>query len=59
MSVIERIKGHLNAWRRIVLLSRRPDEEEFALLTRLTLIGFLLVGVIAYVIHLIYVMLVS
>ena len=59
MSVIERIKGHLNAWKRIVLLSRRPDEEEFALLTRLTLIGFLLVGVIAYVIHLIYVMLVS
>ena len=59
MSFIEKVKNHLNAWKRIVLLSRRPDEEEFSLLTRLTLIGFLLVGVIAYVIHLIYVMLVS
>ena len=59
MSFIEKVKNHLNAWKRIVLLSRRPDEEEFSLLTRLTLIGFLLVGVIAYIIHLIYVMLVS
>ena len=59
MNFIEKVKNHLNAWKRIVLLSRRPDEEEFSLLTRLTLIGFLLVGVIAYIIHLIYVMLVS
>ncbi|MGC9071994.1 MAG: protein translocase SEC61 complex subunit gamma [Acidilobus sp.] len=59
MGVKDRLQSHVAAWRRVVTLSRKPDDEEFSVLTRLTLLGFLLVGAIAYVIHLIYVLLVS
>ncbi len=59
MSLKDRLKSHIGSWKRILLLSRRPDDDEFALLTRLTLIGFLVVGALAYVIHLIYVLLVG
>ncbi|MFP3231556.1 MAG: protein translocase SEC61 complex subunit gamma [Acidilobus sp.] len=59
MSVKEKLQNHVAAWKRILLLSRKPDEEEFGLLTRLTLLGVVLVGAIAYVIHLIYVLLLS
>ncbi|AMD30760.1 MAG: protein translocase SEC61 complex subunit gamma [Acidilobus sp.] len=59
MSVKEKLQNHVAAWKRILLLSRKPDEEEFGLLTRLTLLGVVLVGAIAYVVHLIYVLLLS
>jgi len=59
LSVKEKLQNHVAAWKRILLLSRKPDEEEFGLLTRLTLLGVVLVGAIAYVIHLIYVLLLS
>ncbi len=59
MGVKDRLESHLAAWKRVVTLSRKPDDEEFGLLTRLTLLGMLLVGAIAYIIHLIYVILLS
>ncbi|MFP3172670.1 MAG: protein translocase SEC61 complex subunit gamma [Acidilobus sp.] len=59
MSIKEKLQNHVAAWKRILLLSRKPDEEEFGLLTRLTLLGVVLVGAIAYVVHLIYVLLLS
>ncbi len=59
MSLKEKLRDHVNSWKRILLLARKPDDEEFSLLTRLTILGMLLVGVIAYVVHLIYVMLLS
>jgi protein translocase SEC61 complex gamma subunit, archaeal and eukaryotic len=59
LSVKEKLQNHVAAWKRILLLSRKPDEEEFGLLTRLTLLGVVLVGAIAYVVHLIYVLLLS
>ncbi|ESQ20820.1 MAG: protein translocase SEC61 complex gamma subunit, archaeal and eukaryotic [uncultured Acidilobus sp. CIS] len=58
MGFRDRLKNYVAAWRRVVLLSRKPDEEEFSVLTRLTIIGFLLVGVLAYIIHLVYVLLI-
>jgi len=58
MGFRDRLRNHVAAWRRVVLLSRKPDEEEFSVLTRLTIIGFLLVGVLAYIIHLVYVLLI-
>ncbi|MCE4599218.1 MAG: protein translocase SEC61 complex subunit gamma [Desulfurococcales archaeon] len=51
------IRQYLDAWKRILILARRPDEEEFRLLARLNLLGFTLVGGIAYIIHLAYVLL--
>ena len=59
MGLKERLQNHIASWKKVVTLSRKPDDEEFSILTRLTLIGFLLVGAMAYVIHIIYVLLVS
>lgn len=59
MSLLERLTGHIKAWRRILLLSRKPDDDEFKVLVRLALMAILIVGAIAYVAHLIYVFLVS
>ncbi len=39
-------------WKKILELSRRPSEEEFNLLLKLNLLGFTVVGGIAYIIHL-------
>ncbi|MGC8563944.1 MAG: protein translocase SEC61 complex subunit gamma [Fervidicoccaceae archaeon] len=46
-----KLKEMLSMWRRILKLSRKPDTEEFKLLLKLNLLGFTLVGSIAYVIH--------
>jgi len=45
--------GLVSSWKRILALSRKPDREEFALLLKLNLLGFTLVGSIAYLIHII------
>ena len=57
MPLIRKLREYVAAWRRILVLARRPDEEEFYLLTKLNLLGFLLVGGLAYIIHLTYVLL--
>ncbi|PMB75789.1 MAG: protein translocase SEC61 complex subunit gamma [Fervidicoccus fontis] len=46
-----KIKEMLSMWRKILKLSRRPDKEEFNLLLKLNIIGFTLVGTIAYIVH--------
>jgi len=53
-----RIRHYIEMWRRILQLSRRPDEEEFNLLLKLNLLGFTIVGGIAYIIHLVHVLVV-
>ncbi len=52
-----KLREYVTAWKRILVLVRRPDEEEFALLTKLNLLGFTIVGGIGYIIHLVYVLL--
>ena len=54
-----KIKSYIDAWRSILLLARRPDDEEFSLLLKLSILGFTLVGGIGYIIHLLYVLLTS
>ncbi|MEN2999265.1 MAG: protein translocase SEC61 complex subunit gamma [Acidilobaceae archaeon] len=56
---MERVKGLVTSWRRILTLSRKPDSEEYALLLKLVLIAFGLVGLMGYAIHMIYVFLTS
>ncbi len=57
MPLVQKMREYIVAWRRILILARRPDEEEFYLLTKLNILGFTLVGGIAYVIHLVRVLL--
>lgn len=52
-----KFREYIEAWRRILVLARRPDEEEFRLLAKLNLLGMGLVGGIGYIIHLIHVLL--
>ena len=52
-----KFREYIEAWRRILVLARRPDEEEFRLLAKLNLLGMGLVGGIGYIIHLIQVLL--
>ncbi len=57
MKLADKMREYWTAWKRILVLARRPDEEEFSLLVKLNFLGFTLVGSIAYIIHLIYVLL--
>ena len=57
MPLARKMKEYIAAWRRILILARRPDEEEFYLLTKLNLLGFTLVGGLAYIVHLVRVLL--
>ncbi|MEB3825113.1 MAG: protein translocase SEC61 complex subunit gamma [Desulfurococcales archaeon] len=55
LSVWGKIKDMVGMWRTIFLLAKKPDDEEFKLISKLTFLGFALVGGIAYIIHLIFV----
>jgi protein transport protein SEC61 subunit gamma-like protein len=44
----------IDAWRRIIQIATKPDREEYMTLLKITLIGLVLVGVIAFVIRLIF-----
>ena len=57
MPLGSKLREYITAWRRILILARRPDEEEFYLLTKLNLLGFTIVGGLAYIIHLVRVLL--
>ncbi len=57
MDIVGKMKEYWAAWKRILILARRPDDEEFSLLAKLNFLGFALVGSIAYIIHLVYVLL--
>jgi len=54
--ISSKVKSYLSMWRRIIDLSRRPSDDEFKLLLKLNILGFFLVGGIAYIIHLITVL---
>ena len=57
VTIIDKLREIIRSWRTIIILARKPDKEEFKLLTRLTFLGFTLVGAIAYIIHLVAIML--
>jgi protein transport protein SEC61 subunit gamma-like protein len=44
----------IDAWRRIIQVATKPDREEYMTLLKITLIGLVLVGVIAFVVRLIF-----
>jgi protein transport protein SEC61 subunit gamma-like protein len=44
----------VDAWRKIIQISSKPDRDEYMALLKITLLGFALVGLIAFVIRLIF-----
>lgn len=42
----------LEGMRRVVVLAKKPEPDEYRLLLKITWVGFLLVGIIAFVIQL-------
>ncbi|MEB3758936.1 MAG: protein translocase SEC61 complex subunit gamma [Desulfurococcales archaeon] len=56
LSLWGKLKEMVGMWRTIFLLAKKPDDEEFKLISKLTFLGFGLVGGIAYIIHLIFVL---
>ena len=56
ISIASKVREYVSSWRKILLLARRPDNEEYMLLLRLNILGFLLVGSIGYLIHLTYIL---
>ncbi len=53
MGIADRFSDLFASWRRILILVKKPDEDEFKLSLKLTFLGFALIGAIAYIIHLI------
>ena len=53
LTITQRFQNMLVSWQRILRLSRKPDDDEFKLALKLTFLGFLLVGAIAYIVHLV------
>jgi len=49
----DKVREHVSSWKRLWRLARKPDREEYTLLLRLSFLGFALVGVLAYVVHLV------
>jgi protein transport protein SEC61 subunit gamma-like protein len=44
----------VDAWRKIIQISSKPDRDEYMALLKITLLGFALIGLIAFVIRLIF-----
>ena len=54
VSHIERLKAFITKSRRVVLVSSKPDPEEFRISTKITGLGTLLVGAIGFAIFIIF-----
>lgn len=52
--LLSKIKEKLKQYRRTIEVSRKPDREEFTSSTKITGIGILLLGVIGFIIFIIY-----
>lgn len=48
------LKSGIEKIRRVLLISSKPDKEEFKLSSKITGIGFLIIGVIGFIIFLIF-----
>ncbi|MCC6041756.1 MAG: protein translocase SEC61 complex subunit gamma [Desulfurococcaceae archaeon] len=44
----------VDAWRKIIQISSKPDRDEYMALLKITLLGFALIGLIAFAIRLIF-----
>lgn len=54
MWVMSKIIKMVKTWPRILALAVRPDDEEYLLLLRLTLLALALIGSVGMIIHMIF-----
>ena len=54
MSIFQKIKEKLQEYRRVIAVSTKPDREEFISSVKITGFGILLIGLIGFIIYLIY-----
>lgn len=52
--LIGKIKGKLEQYKRTIEVSIKPDKEEFTSSAKITAIGILLVGIIGFIVYLLY-----
>ncbi|MCY0859421.1 MAG: preprotein translocase subunit SecE [Sulfolobaceae archaeon] len=56
-SILKRLSRLREDWNRIISVSRKPDKNTFKLSTRVTILVLVLVGLFAYIIQLLIVLL--
>lgn len=49
-----KIKERLITYRRVIAVSRKPDKEEFISSIKITGLGILLIGIVGFIIYLMY-----
>jgi len=54
MSILSRIGRALHEYARIISISKKPDKKEFVSIIKVCGLGILLMGVIGFVIQLVY-----
>ena len=54
LNVVERIRKLIRESRRVLLVSSKPDPEEFKLSTKITGLGFLVIGIIGFAVFLLF-----
>ena len=53
MRLITRAKIYIGKCRRVLAVSTKPDKDEFKMATKITSIGFLIIGIIGFAIFII------
>ncbi len=49
-----RLEELIEAWRKILMLSKKPDVEDFKQSLKLVLLGFTIIGLVGLAIHLLF-----
>ena len=54
MSLAEGIKNFFEQSKRVITISKKPDWKEFSMMLKVTTIGILLLGIIGYLVILVF-----
>ena len=55
--MLERLKNFISKAKRVVLVSTKPDPEEFRISAKITGLGMLLIGVIGFAVFMVFALL--
>ena len=50
-NIIVRLRSFLHSSKRIFKIAHRPSKKEYWLMTKICIVGFLILGVLAFIIH--------
>jgi protein transport protein SEC61 subunit gamma-like protein len=54
LKIMEKLKAFIANSRRVLVIAKKPDRKEFETMAKVTGIGILIIGIIGYVIYLIF-----